>query len=262
MGGGAAEAEPAARLLIEYDGTEFSGWARQPGRRTIEAELERALTVVLRRDRVALAVAGRTDAGVHALGQVASYAGPPVAPGALNALLPYDVAVRACEPAPPGFSARHDATSRAYRYRLLTRRSRSPFERRGALHWPHRLDVDALRECAALLPGRHDFTAFTPSETAHVRFERDVREARWEPDPGHPERLDFVIEADAFMRRMVRVLVGTMLEVARGRSTPEQFEALLRGRPRAEAGTTAPPHGLTLIGVGYDGRSVLRDGPD
>jgi tRNA pseudouridine38-40 synthase len=250
-------AGPVSRLLIEYDGTEFSGWARQPGRRTIQGELERALAIVLRGDGVALSVAGRTDAGVHALAQVASYAGEPAPPEAVNALLPHDVAVLACVPAPPGFSARHDATSRAYRYRLLCRRARSPFERRYALHWPHRIDLDALHACAATLPGTHDFTAFTPTDTDHVRFERAVLAARWTPDPDRPEQLEFVIEADAFMRNMVRVLVGTMLEVASGRRTHDGFAQLLCGGARTQAGQTAPPHGLALLGVGYGGRRVL-----
>ena len=250
--------EAVSRLLIEYDGSDFSGWARQPGLRTVQGELERALGVLLRRDAVTLTVAGRTDAGVHALGQVASYAGPPAPPRGLNAILPDDVAVLACEPAPPGFSARRDATSRAYRYRLLHRRARSPFARRIALHWPHELDVAVLRACAASLPGTHDFTAFTPTETHHVRFARDVHAARWVAEG---DRVDFLVEADAFMRGMVRALVGTMLEVASGRRTVEEFAALLHGCPRADAGQTAPAHGLTLLGVGYAGRRVLGEDP-
>ena len=252
MGSGAG---PIARLLIEYDGTEFSGWARQPGLRTVQGELERALGVVLRRDNVPLTVAGRTDAGVHALGQVASYAGEPVGADALNALLPYDVAVIECVAAAPGFDARHDATSRAYAYRVLTRRSRSVFERRRALHWPHPLDVAALRACAELLVGEHDFTAFTPTETHHVRFSRIVLGAKWEE--AGTESLEFAIEADAFMRNMIRVLVGTMLEVGGGRRSVAAFGELLRGRPRAAAGTTAAPHGLHFLGAGYDGARVL-----
>jgi tRNA pseudouridine38-40 synthase len=243
-----------SRLLIEYDGTEFSGWARQPGRRTVQGELEHALGIILRRPDVALTVAGRTDAGVHALAQVASYAGEPVRPEGCNALIGHDVAVLACEAAPPGFSARHDATSRAYRYRLLVRPVRGPFARRTALHWPYPLDFEGLSTCAAALPGTHDFTAFTPTETHHVRFERDVRSAQWVQQGS---TVDFLIEADSFMRNMVRVLVGTMLEVASGRRTPAQFAALLSGRPRAEAGQTAAAHGLSLVGVGFDGRPVL-----
>jgi tRNA pseudouridine38-40 synthase len=248
------------KLTLEYDGSAFAGWARQPRRRTVEQELERALAVVLRRATVPLTVAGRTDAGVHAWGQVASYEGPPAPPHRLNALLPDDVAVLASAAAAPGFSARHDATSRAYCYRVLARRSRSALARRRALWWPYPLDRDALDACAAALLGTHDFTAFTPSETDHVRFEREVRHAAWRPQGG--DVIAFWIEADAFMRSMNRVLVGTMLEVAGGRRSVEDFTALLGGAPRSRAGKTAPPHGLHLVGVGYDGRTVLpRDLP-
>jgi tRNA pseudouridine38-40 synthase len=246
---------PIARLLIEYDGTEFSGWAQQPGLRTVQGELERALDIVLRRNDVKLTVAGRTDAGVHAWGQVASYEGEPARADSLNALLPYDVAVLECIPAASGFDARRDATSRAYAYRLLTRGARSPFERRLALHWPRPLDHGSLRRCAELLVGTRDFTAFTPTDTVHVRFRRDVLAADWvELDAG---RIEFRIEADAFMRSMVRVLVGTMLEVAGGRRSLDQFGELLDGRPRSQAGTTAPPHGLHFLGAGYRGERVL-----
>lgn len=248
------------KLVCEYDGRDFAGWARQPGRRTVQEELERALAVVLRRSAVPLTVAGRTDAGVHAWGQVASYEGPPAPPHKLNALLPDDVAVLASEPVAPGFSARHDATSRAYCYRVLARRARSAFERGRALWWPHPLDRGALDACAAALVGTHDFTAFTPTETEHVRFERDVRFAAWAEEAGSAEAADalaFWIEADAFMRNMNRVLVGTMLEVAGGRRSVADFAALLGGAPRSRAGRTAPPCGLYLVGVGFDGRAVL-----
>jgi tRNA pseudouridine38-40 synthase len=250
-----------SRLLLEYDGTDFAGWARQPGSRTIQEELERALAVVLRADAVPLTVAGRTDAGVHAWGQVASYSGVPAPLESLNGVLPSDIAVLSCSEAAPGFDARRDATSRAYCYRLLARRPRSAIERGRVLHWPHRVDVPALAACAAAVVGTHDFTAFTPRDSEHVRFSRDVSAAFWrraDSSSWSSEVLEFWIEADAFMRHMNRVLVGTMLEVAGGRRTVADFCALLAGRPRSDAGPTAPAHGLYLAGVGYDGRTLLE----
>jgi tRNA pseudouridine38-40 synthase len=235
-------------LDLEYDGGAFAGWARQPGLRTVQGELERALAVLLRRP-VDVTVAGRTDRGVHAWGQVASYSGDPADLRSLNALTPPDLAVLRSEAAPEGFDARGDARSRTYCYRVLQRPAPSAFQRGRALWWPHRTDRDALRACAAALPGTHDFTAFTPSETNHVRFERDVFDARWEE---RGDLLEFWIEADTFMRHMNRVLVGTMLEVAGGRRSIEDFTALLRGAHRREAGQTAPPHGLYLAAVRYE----------
>jgi tRNA pseudouridine38-40 synthase len=240
------------RLDIEYDGSGFSGWAAQPGLRTVQGELEAALETVLR-ERVELTVAGRTDSGVHARGQVASFRAAVDVPEdlgrRLNGITAADVAVTAAGPAPAGFDARGDATSRSYRYRLLTRRPSSPFERGRALWWPHQIDREGLDACAAALLGCHDFTAFTPTQTDHVHFEREIFAAAWESQPA--DVLAFRITADAFMRNMVRILVGTMLEVASGRRTVAGFTDLLAGASRPQAGETAPPHALYLESVGY-----------
>jgi tRNA pseudouridine38-40 synthase len=247
------------RLDIEYDGSGFRGWARQPGLRTVQGVLEAALEQVLR-EPVLLTVAGRTDTGVHALGQVASFSTeaplPPDLARNLNGVTPEDVAIRRAEPVAEGFDARRDARSRSYLYRVATGRPASPFERGRSLFWPHQIDRESLDACAAALVGPHDFTAFTPTQTDHVRFERIVTAASWrdEPSPwaGDASILSFRITADAFMRNMVRALVGTMLEVPSGRRSAENFTQLLQGAPRSSGGDTAPPHGLYLESVSYD----------
>ncbi|MDX6622270.1 MAG: tRNA pseudouridine38-40 synthase [Solirubrobacterales bacterium] len=244
---------PTVRLDIEYDGSGFRGWARQPGLRTVQGELETALATVLR-EPIDLTVAGRTDTGVHARGQVASFETPTEPPAdlarSLNGLGPDDIGVTAAAVVADGFDARRDARSRTYRYRLLARRAPSPFEQGRALWWPHQVDREALDACAASLIGTHDCTAFTPTQTDHVRFDRDVLGVSWLPESEHI--LTFEITADAFMRNMVRALVGTQLEVASGRRTAASFAQLLHGAPRTAAGDTAPPHGLYLESVSYD----------
>jgi tRNA pseudouridine38-40 synthase len=246
------------RLTIAYDGGPFAGWAAQPGLRTVQGELEGALERILG-ERIGLTVAGRTDAGVHAWGQVASFElgrePPDGLVRSLNAVLPDEIAVLAAEPAPEGFSARHDARSRTYCYWVVAAAVLNPFERGRALWWPYPLDRSELDRCAAACLGTHDFTAFTPTETEHVRFERDVIGCEWRrfglADAREGELLELWIEADAFMRHMVRVLVGTMLEVGRGRRSVEDFAALLEGAPRERAGETAPAQGLYLARVSY-----------
>ena len=244
--------------LVEYDGAGFAGWAAQPGQRTVEGTLAGALGTVLRRP-VKLSVAGRTDAGVHASGQAVSFAAETdLSPSTLaykaTAVLPKDLAIRRCLAVREDFDARKDARSRSYEYRVVNARVRSPLVRDRAIFVPRPLDLGLLHEAAELLRGTQDFRAFTPSKTYHVRFERIVTESRWAQGG---DLLTYSVTADSFLYGMVRTLVGTMLEVADGRRDLPDFERLLSGGERSDAGPAVASRGLTLVGVGYDDPDLL-----
>jgi tRNA pseudouridine38-40 synthase len=265
-------AEPVWRLDLVYEGTAFHGWARQPGLRTVEGVLGEALAKILR-EPVRLSVAGRTDAGVHASAQVASFvcARPDLHADSLrhslNAVLPPDLAVTRVLPAAAGFVAR-EARSRTYRYRLWIAPVKPVHER--ARVWAVRGGVDTglLRETAALLPGKRDFAALTPSAQLYHTCLREVIRAAWTPGGAPAARLgatgaagdagpaavtewDFEITAGSFLHNMVRVAVGSMVDVAQGRMTPEGFVEALAGGERRRMGQTAPARGLELIAVDY-----------
>jgi tRNA pseudouridine38-40 synthase len=233
------------RLTIEYDGTPFNGWAAQPGLPTVEGRLREALAETFA-SYDGLAVAGRTDTGVHALANVVSVdveGGPPPerAAAALNTRLPDEISVVEAGQAPDAFHARHSARARSYRFRIFTRATPSPFETRRSWWVPRPLDLDVLSAAAEQLRGEHDFRAFTPTETQHDVFVRVVESATWAP---HGDHLEFEITADSYLRHMVRTLVGTMVEGI-------DLGPLLDGADRADAGPTAPPWGLYLVSVRY-----------
>ena len=239
--------------LVEYDGSEFAGWAAQPGMRTVEGTLSEGLQTVLRHP-VKLGVAGRTDAGVHASGQVVSFEteadlDPQVVAYKATAVLPKDLALRRCVEAEEGFDARRDARSRSYEYRIVNDPVRSPLRRRRSTYVARELDFDLMQEAAKLVQGTHDFRAFTPTRTYHARFERIVTESIWERSG---DLLVYRVTADSFLYGMVRTLVGTMLEVADGGRDMTCFERLLSGGERSAAGQAVPSKGLTLVGVGYE----------
>ena len=248
-----ADVNACYRLDLAYDGTEFGGWAKQPGRRTVEGVLEETLAVALR-ERVRLSVAGRTDAGVHALAQVASFAtAAAVEPErlllTLNALLPPDVAVQRVARAADGFAARA-ARARTYRYRLWLPNARPVFAARYVWDVRGPVDLGLLDDGARLLVGRRDFAALSPSARLYHTCVRDVIAAAWSLSADAREAV-FEIRASSFLHMMVRVAVGSMVDVAQGRLSPQQFADGLAGGKRAAMGRTAPARGLALVAVDY-----------
>lgn len=240
------------KLILEYDGTAYAGWQRQPQHPTIQAALEEAIQRITQTPTPVIG-AGRTDAGVHALGQVASFRSdramsPEEWRRALNGVLPMDISVRAAEPVADDFHARYSARGKRYDYRILNRPDRPALERTRAWHIPKPLDLAAMREAARVLVGRHDFSSFqgSPTETENavctvLRLDVDAAE----------DRVTLVVEADRFLKQMVRAMVGTLVEVGLGKREARQVQAVLEARDRRAAGYTAPPHGLYLVSVTY-----------
>jgi len=248
------------KITVAYDGTGFVGWQRQANGVSIQALIEDALRELDGRD-VTVSGAGRTDAGVHAFGQVAAFTiardlGPDAVVRALNAHLPQAVRVIGAEEAPPGFHPRFGARAKTYRYRLWNDEVMSPFDRAYAWHVPGPLDVAAMGAAARRLEGRHDFAAFQATGSSVVTTEREILESVFrtphlEPGTSNPALLCYEITGTGFLRHMVRIIVGSLVEIGRGRQPVEWIGGAFAGRERAGAGPTAPPHGLFLVRVDY-----------
>lgn len=240
------------RLTLEYEGTAYRGWQRQPVGPTLQEVLEKALETWLR-EKVRLVAAGRTDAGVHAEGQVACFhtrSRPDLdalATG-LNALTPADVSIRGADEVPEGFDPRRDARSRLYEYRLLNQRWPRALWRHTAWHVRAPLDLEAMARAAACLVGEHDFSAFRAADRVARCAVRRVFRSEIEANDGI---VRYRIEANSFVKHMVRNIVGTLVEVGRGRRSPESIVELMASRDRRRAGPAAPPHGLCLLAVRY-----------
>jgi tRNA pseudouridine38-40 synthase len=247
------------KIVVAYDGTDCVGWQRQANGVSIQGLIEDALRVLDERD-VPLHGAGRTDAGVHALGQVASFDLQRALPAgaivrALNARLPGAIRVLSAEEAAPDFHPRFSARRKTYRYRIWHADAINPFESRYAWHVPGQLNVDAMRDAAALIAGRHDFAAFQAAGGSTVTTVREIFESRVKLSG---ELLTYEVTGDGFLRYMVRTIVGSLVEIGRGRQPVDWIGRVLAAGDRALAGPTAPPHGLFLVCVGY-GAAVAGD---
>ena len=240
------------RLLIEYEGTDYLGWQRQPQGMTVQQALEEAVERITGA-MPAVIGAGRTDSGVHAFGQVAHFKTASDLPperlmAGMNAVLPEDIVVKALSEAPEGFHARFSARGKRYEYTIWNDRVRPVLERRFCWHVQKALDVDAMRDATQHLTGTHDFTAFQSAGAESKTTVRTVSLAEWATDS---PRLIFAIEADAFLYNMVRAIVGTLVEIGSGKRAPEEMRAIIQSGDRGMAGPTAPPHGLCLMRVDY-----------
>jgi tRNA pseudouridine38-40 synthase len=241
------------RLTIEYDGTDYNGWQRQKSGRTIQDEIEKAVGTMTQQ-KITLTGAGRTDAGVHALGQVANFVCDTVIePGefvnGLNSILPADIVIRDCAAAHHGFHSRYDAIGKRYNYRILNREIPSAIGRQYAWFIRKKIDVDAMREAAFCLVGTHDFKAFEGAGSPRKSTIRRVLKA--EVMLNKDDLIVFEIEADGFLRFMVRNIVGTLIDTGLGKITPGDFRKIMESKDRGNAGITAPPHGLFLVEVTY-----------
>ncbi len=241
------------KLTIEYDGTEYLGWQSQPDGKTIQGVLEETLKQITG-EKVHVIGSGRTDAGVHALAQVAHFkTESPIdlnsLQRALNSLLPKDVLIKRAEEVDRDFHAQKKARSKVYEYRILNQPLRSVFHRQYSWHIPQKLDEEAMSKAALFLIGEHDFSSFRSSGTPTKTPVRTVFRAEWKKDRGGILR--FEIEANGFLKQMVRTIVGTLVEVGKGRISPEDFKEILHSKDRKRAGPTAPPHGLFLKEVKY-----------
>jgi tRNA pseudouridine38-40 synthase len=243
------------KFTLQYDGTNYVGWQRQATGTSIQSLLEDALEPIAG-THVTAHGAGRTDAGVHALAQVASVSfpgghEPVVLVRALNAVLPTDVRVLSAEDMPADFHARFSAVGKTYEYRIVNASIVSPFLVRYVWHVPNHLDSEAMKAAAAHLVGTHDFAAFQGAGSDVASSRRTIYGVEWENGRGHDTPLVIRLRGDGFLRHMARNVVGTLVEIGVGRWAPERMMTILASRDRSEAGVTAPAHGLFLVRVEY-----------